>query len=320
MSVRDTRYPLLTACYVLLVTCFGCSSKPYYKETRLMMGTIVEITAQDKSAINAAFDQIKKIEKIANNFDPGSEISQLNRDGKIRASVDLLAMVKESLKFYSFSNGAFDITVNPVVEIWKEKIKKSQDEKSNAILPAEERIRDRLRLIGSDKIIINDKESLITFDQQGMSIDLGAIAKGYAVDKAVVRLKDLGIHSAMVNAGGNIYCLGKKGKRMWRIGIQHPRKPEAIFFTLDLENQAASTSGDYQQYFIARGKRYSHIIDPKTGYPVDNKVISVTIIAKDAATADALSTTVFVLGKEKAQALLQKIGGVQVKVIEEKDL
>lgn len=295
----------------------GCSHRPYYKESRVMMGTIVEITCQDKYAISAGFEEIKKIEKIADNFDPSSEISRLNQDGHIKASHELIEMVRESLKYNSLSDGAFDITINPVVALWKERIRDGQYEKVDVGLPSEEEIKDRLRLAGSDKISINEDESSIAFNEPGMSIDLGAIAKGYAVDKAMARLKERGINSAMVNAGGNIYCLGTKGKRKWRVGIQHPRKPQNLLFTLELENQAAATSGDYQQYFIVDGKRYSHIIDPKTGYPVNNKVISVTITAPTAAQADGLSTALFVLGKEKGEALAKNIAGVKAMIIEE---
>ena len=135
-----------------------------------------------------------------------------------------------------------------------------------------------------------------------------------------MRLKELGITSAMVNAGGNIYCLGKKHSRKWRIGIQHPRKPQEILFYLELENQAVATSGDYQQYFSSKGRRYSHIIDPKSGYPVDNGVISATIIALDGASSDGLSTSVFVLGKEKGQELVKSLKGVEARIIEEKDI
>ncbi len=310
---------LFSACYLLFVIT-GCSQAPYYKESRLLMGTIVEITCRDKGAIGEAFEEIKKIEKIANNFNPGSEISRLNRDGRIKASPDLLDMVKESLKFYSLSDGAFDITVSPIVEIWKERIRQFQDKSPDISLPAGEQIKDKLRLVGSDKITIDDKESLIAFTAAGMSIDLGAIAKGYAVDKAIRRLRELGINSAMVNAGGNMYCLGKKNGRAWRIGIQHPRRADAILFSLELENQAAATSGDYQQYFNAGSKRYSHIINPKTGYPVDSGVISATIIAKDATSADALSTTVFVLGKEKGSQLLKRMPEAEARIIKESDL
>lgn len=281
-----------------------------------MLGTIVEITCQDQIAIASAFKEIEKIDKIANNFDPNSEISRFNAVGKIQASPDLLNMVRESLKYYTLSQGAFDITVGPLVKIWKEKIREAENKSRGLTLPAENQIKKALSLVGSNKISLNSNESSIRFTQSGMSIDFGAIAKGYAADQAVKRLKELGVRSALVNAGGNIYCLGRKGSRKWRIGIRHPRKPDEIAFYLDLENQAVATSGDYEQFFILDKKRYSHIIDPKTGYPVDNKLSSVTIIAPDATASDGLSTTVFVLGKEKGLELAGKIDGVKVKIVE----
>ena len=225
-------------------------------------------------------------------------------------------MVRESLKYYRLSEGAFDITVGPVVSIWKEKIGEAENKTRGLTLPTESQIKKAVSLVGSDKISLDDNTSSIIFAQSGMSIDLGAIAKGYAVDKAVRRLKELGVRSALVNAGGNVYCLGKKGSRKWRIGVRHPRKGAEIAYYLDLENQGAATSGDYEQFFILDKKRYSHIINPKTGRPVDNNISSVTIIAPDAATSDGLSTTVFVLGKEKGLTLTGKIDGVEVKILE----
>lgn len=281
-----------------------------------MLGTIVEITCQDRAAIRSAFEEIKRIETIANNFNPDSEISRLNSAGKIQAGRDLFNMVRESLKYYGLSEGAFDITVGPVVSIWKEKIREAENKTRGLTLPSESRIKKALSLVGSDKISLDDSASSISFAQSGMSIDLGAIAKGYAVDQAIRRLKESGVRSALVNAGGNVYCLGKKGSRKWRIGVRHPRKPAEIVYYLDLENQGAATSGDYEQFFILDKKRYSHIINPKTGWPVDNNISSVTIIAPDAATSDGLSTTVFVLGKEKGLELTGKMNGVEVKIIE----
>ena len=317
---REKSYILLFAVCYLLFAVSGCSFRPYHKETRLMMGTFVEITCQDKAAINGAFEEIRKIEKLANKFDPISEISRLNKDGQVKASVDFIFLIKESLKYYGLTNGAFDITVSPLVDIWKQKIKEAEEKKSAFLLPDKNEIKDKLRLTGSDKIIINDAEQLIKFAQAGMSIDLGGIAKGYAVDKAVKRLKAQGINSALVNAGGNIYSLGRKGKRKWRIAIRNPRNPQKLIFYLDLENQAVATSGDYEQYFISGGKRYSHIINPKTGEPVDNGIVSVTIIAPDATTADALSTCVFVLGKEEGMNLIKKINHVEAKIITNDDI
>lgn len=285
-----------------------------------MMGTFVEIICQDKTAINSAFEEIREIEKLANKFAPDSEISRLNKNGQVKASGDFISLIKESLKYYGLSGGAFDITASPLVDIWKQKIKEAEEKKSALLLPDKNELKDKLRLVGSDKILVNDADQFIKFTQSQMSIDLGGIAKGYAVDKAVKRLKAQGINSALVNAGGNLYCLGRKGKRKWRIGIQHPRNPQKLLFYLDLENQATATSGDYEQYFILGGKRYSHIINPKTGEPVNNGIVSVTIIAPDAATADALSTSVFVLGKEQGLRLVKKISNVEAKIITNDDI
>ena len=337
--LERSREALLCSCVLVLplfICLFlsGCSQRPYYKETRLLMGTFVEITCQDKKAIEQAFQEIRKIEVAANNFDSSSEISRLNKDGESKAGPDLLAMVRESLKYYCLSQGAFDITVGPLAKLWKERIKQADEGLKEIEIPSAEDISAALVLTGLDKIILDEARSVIKFSRPGVEIDLGGIAKGYAVDKAVTRLRELGVTSAMVNAGGNIYCLGKKYSRKWRIGIQHPRwpegrgwasdspsqKPQEILFYLELENQAVATSGDYQQYFSAKGKHYSHIIDPKTGYPVDNGVISATIIALDAVSSDALSTSVFVLGKEKGQELVKSLKGVEARIIEEKDI
>jgi thiamine biosynthesis lipoprotein len=285
------------------------------------MGTFAEITCQDKDAINAAFEEISKIEAIASIFDPASEISQLNRTGTLKASGDMIALVKDSLKYHNLSSGAFDITISPIVSIWRQKIKEAQEKKTQVSLPPAHDIYAKLPLIGSEKISIDETTSLIMFMQPGMAIDLGGIAQGYAVDKAVERLKTLGITSALVNLSGDIYCLGKKGNRKWRVAIRHPRNPAEIVCSLDLENQAVATSGDYEQFFMLDGKRYSHIIDPKTGYPVDNRIISVTIVADTTTAADAMSTAIFVLGKERATALVKETDEiVEMKIIEKNDL
>lgn len=233
----------------------------------------------------------------------------------------MMALVVDSLKYYRLSDGAFDITISPVVNIWKNEIKAVQAGKVPVSLPSSSEIDMKLELVGSDKISVDAKTSMVEFKQPGMAIDLGGIAKGYTVDKAVECLKNSGITSAFVNLGGNIYCLGKKGNRKWRIAVRNPRDFSQILYPLELENQAVATSGDYEQFFILEGKRYSHIIDPRTGYPVDNVNISVTVIADTATAADAMSTTIFVLGKEKGEALADSMTEIrEVKIIEQKDL
>jgi thiamine biosynthesis lipoprotein len=151
----------------------------------------------------------------------------------------------------------------------------------------------------------------------GMKLDLGAIAKGYAVDCAIKRLKGQGIKSCLISAGGQIYCLGTNSGKPWRVAVKDPRNP-GLLEKLELKDAAVATSGDYAQYFIKDNKRYSHIMNPKTGCPSESGVASVTVIAPDGLTADALSTAIFVLGKEKGQALANRFPGVKVKIIEER--
>ena len=317
----QTKLLKLLLFYLLLQAIpYGCSHKPYHKETRLIMGTVAEITCQDKEAINAAFSEMEKIEKIANNFIPESELSALNRQGEIEASPDLINLIEDSIRFYNISGKAFDITVKPVVDIWKERIRKSEATKNIAQgFPLPEEIKEKLRFVGSNKILVKGK-SYVKFIEPGMAIDLGGIAKGYAVDKAAGRMRELGVKSAMINCGGNIYCLGRKNQKKWRIGIQHPRQPEKVIFYLDLENQAVATSGDYQQYFMYQGRRFSHIIDPRNGYPADNGIISVTIIADTATEADALSTALFVMGKENAGLFIKEHDKLEAKIVTHDDL
>jgi thiamine biosynthesis lipoprotein len=280
------------AVYIL----FGCSQKTYYKHSEFFMGTIIEITCPDKNAINIAFAEIKRIEKILSKFIPDSEVSRLNKIGKLKVSPDLLYVLKKAKEFYISSDGGFDITVAPLVDIWKDAIKNNK-------LPSEEQIKKAKKLVGFNNIYIDEKNSTVTFLKKGVKIDLGAIAKGYAVDQAIKKIKKLGIKSCLIDAGGDIYCLGDKYDEPWQIGIQHPRRKGKLIDILKLKNKAVATSGDYEQMFVIENKRYHHIIDPNTGYPAKKGVISVTVIAPYCLNADALATAIFVLGKKKGQNL-----------------
>jgi thiamine biosynthesis lipoprotein len=150
----------------------------------------------------------------------------------------------------------------------------------------------------------------IKFAKRGMGIDLGGIAKGYAVDAAIRVLKEKNVESAMVNAGGDIYVLGRKHGKPWRIGIRHPRRGGEILGIVEVEDKAIVTSGDYERYFFSEGKRYHHILNPKTGYPA-NECQSVTIVAKKATIADGLATGVFVLGPREGMDLVESLEEVE---------
>lgn len=289
----------------------GCQSKPLYKETQVLMGTFFEVTSPDENALRIVFEEIRRLDNLLSKYKPESEVSRLNELGKLKVSDDTLFIVKKSIEFWKLSGGAFDITVAPLVTLWGFTDKKYT-------VPSAEQIKNTLRLVGSDKIILNEADNMIEFTLSGMKIDLGAIAKGYALDCAVKKLKENNIKNCLINAGGQVYCFGDKFGRPWRIAVKDPRHDSVIDY-LELKDKSVSTSGDYEQYFTKDNKRYSHILDPKTGYPVNSGIISVTVIAPDGLTADALSTAIFVLGKEKGEILASKIPDSEVKIIEEKN-
>ncbi|MBN1913632.1 MAG: FAD:protein FMN transferase, partial [Candidatus Omnitrophica bacterium] len=181
--------------------------------------------------------------------------------------------------------------------------------------PSEEEIRRAQAGVGSDKIIFHNKDNVVELSSSGVKLDLGAIAKGYAVDCAVKRLREKGIKSCLINAGGDIYCLGTKFNQPWKIAIQDPRAA-GFSGSLEIQDKAVATSGDYRQYFIKDKKRLCHILDPRTAYPADSGIASVTVIAFDCLTADALATAIFVLGKDRGEELAKEFPGVEVRVIE----
>jgi len=305
---------LLPTIYYLLSTAFlcGCQNKPVYKETRVLMGTFVEVTSASPDACAIVFREIQRIEDLLSKYKPESEISKLNRFGKLKVSPDTYYILKKSREFWRLSDGAFDITVGPLLDIWGFTDK-------NYRRPSSERIKNVLSRVGFEKIIFDDTATIVEFKIPQMKIDLGAIAKGYAVDCAIKKLKANGITNCLINAGGQIYGLGDNFGKPWNIGIKNPRGNGVLDY-LKLKNQAVSTSGDYEQYFIRAKKRYSHIFNPKTGYPADSDIIYVTVVASDGLTSDALSTSIFVLGKTRGQELAKKFPDVKVILLEKKDV
>ena len=293
----------------VLVSFFGCQ-KPLYKDSEFIMGTYVEVTSSDPRAKSIVFAEFKRLESIFNLFDEKSELSRLNAAGSLVVSSDLFNILKKTKQFYEASAGAFDVTIAPVSLIWKRAIKTRE-------FPKDADIKNALSLVGFDYVYLDDSTLTVKLMKLGSQIDLGGIAKGYALDKAVEKLKEAHVLSALVNAGGNIYGLGNNNKKPWQIGIQNPRKENDVIEKIELNDEAVATSGDYEQFFIYQNRRYSHIIDPKTGQPADAGIISTTVIAPDAMTADALSTTLFILGKDSGAHLLALFPGVKARFISE---
>jgi FAD:protein FMN transferase len=303
---------LAKASAVGIVVMTGCqvqSAPRMYHNTQVLMGTYVEVSSDDKRAAHIVFGEFKRLEDLLSKYNPKSEVSALNRDRKASVGPDLYYLLTRAKEFWFATDGAFDITVGPLMDLWGFTAKKYRQ-------PSDEEIRKTRQLIGANKIIFHPSNNVVEFNIPEMKIDLGAIGKGYAVDCSVKALRAAGVKRCLINAGGQIYALGAKGGKPWRVAIQDPRGNTALSDYIELADQSASTSGDYEQYFTAGNKRYSHIMDPQTGYPADSGVISATVIAPDGLTADFLSTSIVVMGKDKAMALIERFPGVSVKIID----
>ena len=293
--------------------------------SRVIMGTLVQIKVihegilekELNSAIDKAFEVMEEIDRLMSNYKEDSEVSRVNKlkeNERMRLDPQTFDVIQRSKEFGKLTSGAFDITVEPLLELW--------GVYSGGVprVPDDDEIKKALGLIGYDKIVLDKEKETIGFTKEGVRIDLGGIAKGYAVDKAMESLGNSGIRNALVEAGGDIFVRGSGTNFSgWRIGVQHPRKEGEYLTILELEDKAVSTSGDYERYFIINNKRYSHIIDPRTGLPKSNVPASVTVIAQDSTTADTLATAVFVLGAENGIRLIESMTGVEGMIVSEKN-
>jgi len=284
------------------------------KQTRMIMGTFAEVSVYSNDektagkAIEEALDEMERMDRIMSNYNNDSELSQLNKKAAKSPAPcheELLDVIEQSQYYSELSSGAFDVTISPIVALWG-----FFNEKGH--IPPNKEIEKLLPAVSYKNIVINKsddpkKPSTVFLKNTQTQIDLGAIGKGYAVDKALETIKKSGIGNACINLGGNIYVLGTPtNKNAWKIGIQHPRDKDEILGYLELKDEATATSGDYERFFEINGKRYSHIIDPRTGRPV-NGTIAATIVAPTGTKVDALSTSVFVLGHEKGLKFIKNI-------------
>lgn len=290
-------------CLGMSLPMFGCAQKKA-SSTEFALNTVISITAYgDKSdeAINAAFKEIKRIENLLSCHLENSEISKINKNAymsPVEVSDETISVLKKTLAFSEKTNGAFDITIKPLADLWNITTE-------NPIVPEVSKIQATLPDIGYDGIVITGKA--VSFAKKGMQIDLGGAAKGYCADKAAEILISYGIKDAIVDLGGNIYALGKneQGKK-WRIGLQDPSLDRGDHFAVEeLSDKTAVTSGSYERYFEKDGRIYHHILNPMTGEPADSGLISVTVISDNSFEADMLSTAVFVMGEDEFRKISQ---------------
>jgi len=308
--------PCLLLSIVVSLILLGSGCERRFKESKFLLGTIVEITiiaskGDSQRAMRLAFEEIERIDSLMNLYNENSEVSRINRSaGKpaVAVSPDTLEVVSRSIKFSELTNGAFDITVGPLMELWG--FRKGQKR-----IPSDAEVAKTLPLVDYRKITVDPRRSTVGLASPGMRIDVGAIAVGYAVDKAIQALKEAGIDKALINAGGEIYALGSPpGKSAWRIGIRHPRRGNDLIGILELKDRAVSTSGDYENFFEANGKRYCHIMNPKIGRPVEG-IMSATVVADSVTEADALSTALLPSGTKAGMKLVESLKGVDCMIV-----
>ena len=283
---------------------------------RVVMGTFARVVAvaansnEARNCIQAAFAEIENVDELMSDYKGDSEISKVNRDGFKRAveiSESTYEVLQQSIEFSKLTGGAFDITVGPLVDLLRSAEKK-------AVTPSKDEIAQAKMKVGFEKLTLDAQNRTVKFAVDGMRVDLGGIAKGYAIDKAVRAMQKCGASGGMVDIGGDIRCFGTppRGKDCWLIGVQDPNVTDDDIGTgeplliLKLTAAAVATSGGYRRFVLIDGKKYSHIIDPEAGSSSD-QLASVTIISKDAITADALATAVSVMGSERGLALIEKV-------------
>lgn len=261
------------------------------------MDTYMEVNAygdNGEKAVAKAEKEVNKLESILSTGKSTSEISKLNKNKKQDVSNDTMSLIKESVKISKETTGAFNPTIYPLMELWGFTSK-------NYYVPKENEIKPLLNHMDIDNIKIDESKNEVSFKDNKMKIDLGAIAKGYTSSKIIDIFKDNNIKSGMVTLGGNVQVLGKKPDgSLWKVGIQNPISESEYLGVLQASDKAVITSGGYERNFTKNGKTYHHILDPSNGYPANNGLTSVTIISSDGTLADALSTSLFVMGKDKA--------------------
>lgn len=284
------------------------------------MGTLVEVQAggpkaRVEEAITAAFREIARIERMMSPSGEG-ELAQLNaraHSRPVRVSFELFQLLERSMDYHELTGGKFDITLGKLLELWGFSSSFGEPEEAQSP-PQQPPPLEAIKAVLTERWLKLDREKRTVQLGPNAKLDLGGIAKGYAVDRAIEVLREHGVRAALVNAGGDIRVLGRRpgllNSRPFKIAIQHPRAEDEILGIVELTDRAIATSGDYERYFVADGVRYHHILDPATGWPAQG-CISVTVIAPTALEADALATGVFALGPEQGLALLERLPQVE---------
>ena len=291
-----------------------------HKRKLAMLGSPFEMTVVAKDTIQAnqyidlAVGEVKRVENLISDWIPTTPISEINRNAglkEIKVTDELFELLERAIKISKLTNGAFDISYASMDKIWK-------FDGSMKEMPTSEAIKKSVEKIGYENIILNQSDKTVFLKLPGMKLGLGGIGQGYIADKVKILLQSKGCVSGLVNVSGDINTWGKQPNgNSWTVGIVNPMNKNKIFATFPLDDSAVETSGSYEKYVTFNGIRYSHIIDPRTGYPATG-IISVSVFAKQTEIADALATGIFVLGIDVGLDLVNQLKGIECIIVDDK--
>ncbi len=261
------------------------------------MDTVMTVTVNGEGAeeaCDAAVSEVNRLDELLSTGKESSEVAKINAAGGGTLSEDGQKLLKKALDLFETSDGLFDVSIYPVMELWG-------FTSGEYRVPEENELREALSLVDASCIDFDEVTGEVSFEKEGMKIDFGGIAKGYTSSRLVDLMREQGIKSALVNLGGNVQALGTKpdGSK-WRVGVQDPENTGGLLGVLSIADLAVITSGGYERFFEENGRTYHHIIDTRTGYPADSGLLSVTIVTEDGMLADGLSTFLFAAGEERA--------------------
>jgi thiamine biosynthesis lipoprotein len=305
---------------LFVVVSFSSFAQAEYKKKVSMLGSPFEITVVAKDSIEGnyfidlAISEVKRIENQISDWIPTTQISLVNKNAGIQAvkvDSEVFDLVTRAIKISEITDGAFDISYASMDKIWK-------FDGSMKTMPTEEAIKKSVAKIGYKNIILNQQDQSIFLKFEGMKLGLGGIGQGYIADKVKDKLLANGCLSGIVNVSGDINAWGKQSnQKQWTVGIVNPMNKNKVFATFPLENSSVETSGNYEKYVMFNGIRYSHIIDPRTGYPATG-IVSVSVFSKQTEIADALATGIFVLGVEVGLDLVNQLKGIECIIVDDK--
>ncbi|MBU3075487.1 FAD:protein FMN transferase [Clostridium estertheticum] len=309
---------IISLIFIILIIIFTTrnNKKSYIVREFYSLGTSNQLKAYGKKASKAIEESIIKVCEIDNKmsvFKNDSEISKINKNAGNKPQIvsnDTYYVIQKAIKYCTLSEGAFDITIRPIVSLWG-------IGKEGQQVPSSNEIKEKLKIVNYKDIVLDKDDRSIFLKNKKQEIDVGGIAKGFAADEVKNVMIKNGIKSALINLGGNILTLGTKiDGTPWSVGIQDPFKTRGEFaLTISVINKSVVTSGNYERYFEVEGKRFHHIINPSTGYPSESDIVGATIISDNSIDGDGLSTGVYIMGVQKAIKLIEEIEGVDAILI-----